>query len=45
MDANDGKVSGFCIGRWGARGAMQISVLRTLFEAGYQPNLLVGTSI
>lgn len=33
------------LGGGGARGAMQIGALRALFEAGYQPDLLVGTSI
>ena len=29
----------------GARGAMQVGALRALLEAGYQPDLLVETSI
>ncbi len=33
------------LGGGGARGAMQIGALRALFEAGYKPDLLVGTSI
>lgn len=35
----------FVLGGGGARGAMQIGALRALFEAGYKPDLLVGTSI
>lgn len=33
------------LGGGGARGAMQVGALRALFEAGYKPDLLVGTSI
>ncbi|MRR33005.1 hypothetical protein EG834_22335 [bacterium] len=33
------------LGGGGARGALQVGALRALFEAGYQPELLVGTSI
>lgn len=33
------------LGGGGARGALQVGALRALFEAGYQPDLLVGTSI
>ena len=32
------------LGGGGARGALQVGALRALFEAGYQPDLLVGTS-
>jgi NTE family protein len=35
----------FVLGGGGARGAMQVGALRALFEAGYHPDLLVGTSI
>ena len=35
----------FALGGGGARGAMQVGALRALFEAGYKPGLLVGTSI
>jgi len=35
----------FVLGGGGARGAMQVGALRALFEAGYEPDLLVGTSI
>ena len=35
----------FVLGGGGARGALQVGALRALFEAGYQPDLLVGTSI
>jgi NTE family protein len=35
----------FVLGGGGARGALQIGALRALFEAGYKPDLLVGTSI
>lgn len=35
----------FVLGGGGARGAMQIGALRALIEAGYKPDLLVGTSI
>lgn len=33
------------LGGGGARGALQVGALRALFEGGYQPDLLVGTSI
>ena len=39
------KCLAFVLGGGGARGAMQIGALRALFEAGYKPDLLVGTSI
>jgi NTE family protein len=39
------KCLAFVFGGGGARGAMQIGALRALFEAGYRPDLLVGTSI
>ena len=35
----------FVLGGGGARGAMQVGALRALFEAGMQPDLLVGSSI
>ncbi len=35
----------FVLGGGGARGALQLGALRALFEAGIQPDLLVGTSI
>jgi NTE family protein len=35
----------FVLGGGGARGALQVGAFRALFEAGYQPDLLVGTSI
>jgi NTE family protein len=35
----------FVLGGGGARGALQVGALRALFEAGLQPDLLVGTSI
>jgi NTE family protein len=35
----------FVLGGGGARGAMQVGAIRALLEAGYQPDLLVGTSI
>ncbi|MCE5207107.1 MAG: patatin-like phospholipase family protein [Chloroflexi bacterium] len=35
----------FVLGGGGARGALQVGALRALLEAGYQPDLLVGTSI
>lgn len=35
----------FVLGGGGARGAMQVGALRALHEAGYRPDLLVGTSI
>jgi len=38
-------MSGICIGGGGARGAMQVGALRALIEAGFRPDLLVGTSI
>lgn len=34
----------FVLGGGGARGALQVGALRALIEAGYQPDLLVGTS-
>ncbi len=40
-----GKCLAFVLGGGGARGAMQIGALRALFEAGYRPDLLLGTSI
>jgi NTE family protein len=39
------KVRAFVLGGGGARGALQVGALRALFEAGYKPDLLVGTSI
>jgi NTE family protein len=33
------------LGGGGARGALQVGALRALFESGYTPDLLVGTSI
>src|SRR5512136_436224 len=39
------KCLAFVLGGGGARGAMQVGTLRALFEAGYKPDLLVGTSI
>lgn len=39
------KCLAFVLGGGGARGAMQLGALRALFEAGYKPDLLVGTSI
>jgi NTE family protein len=33
------------LGGGGARGALQVGALRALFEAGFKPDLLVGTSI
>jgi NTE family protein len=35
----------FVLGGGGARGALQVGAFRALFEAGYLPDLLVGTSI
>ncbi len=35
----------FVLGGGGARGAMELGALRALFEAGFKPDLLVGTSI
>lgn len=35
----------FVLGGGGSRGAMQAGALRALFEAGYQPDLVTGTSI
>lgn len=39
------KCLAFVLGGGGARGAMQVGALRALIEAGYKPDLLVGTSI
>ncbi|PKN97520.1 MAG: hypothetical protein CVU42_15885 [Chloroflexi bacterium HGW-Chloroflexi-4] len=39
------KCLAFVLGGGGARGALQVGALRALFEAGYHPDLLVGTSI
>jgi NTE family protein len=39
------KCLAFVLGGGGARGAMQIGALRALLEAGFKPDLLVGTSI
>jgi NTE family protein len=35
----------FVLGGGGARGALQVGALQALLEAGYQPDLLVGTSV
>jgi len=35
----------FVLGGGGARGALQVGALRALYEAGYRPDVLVGTSI
>ena len=35
----------FVLGGGGARGAMQVGALRALLEAGFYPDILVGTSI
>jgi len=35
----------FVLGGGGSRGAMQVGALRALFEAGYYPDLVTGTSI
>ena len=35
----------FVLGGGGARGALQVGALRARLEAGYQPDLLVGTSV
>ncbi len=35
----------FVLGGGGARGALQLGAVRALFEAGIQPDMLVGTSI
>jgi NTE family protein len=35
----------FVLGGGGARGALQVGAIKALLEAGYQPDLLVGTSI
>lgn len=39
------KCLAFVLGGGGARGALQVGALRALLEAGYKPDLLVGTSI
>ena len=39
------KCLAFVLGGGGSRGALQVGALRALFEAGFQPDLLVGTSI
>jgi NTE family protein len=39
------KTLAFVLGGGGARGALQVGALKALLEAGYQPDLLVGTSI
>jgi len=39
------KCLAFVLGGGGALGALQVGALRALFESGYQPDLLVGTSI
>jgi NTE family protein len=39
------KTMAFGLGDGGARAALQVGALKALFEAGYQPDLLVGTSI
>ena len=35
----------FVLGGGGVRGAVEIGMVRALFEAGIQPDLVVGTSI
>jgi len=35
----------FALGGGGARGALQAGALRALFDAGIQPDIIVGTSI
>jgi len=35
----------FVLGGGGARGALQVGALRALLQAGYQPDLLAGTSV
>jgi NTE family protein len=35
----------FVLGGGGSRGALQVGALRALLEAGYRPDLWVGTSI
>lgn len=39
------KCLAFVQGGGGARGALQLSALRALFEAGFKPDLIVGSSI
>ena len=39
------KCLAFVLGGGGARGALEVGALRALLEAGFQPDLLVGTSI
>jgi NTE family protein len=39
------KCLAFVLGGGGSRGALEVGALRALLEAGYQPDLLVGTSI
>jgi NTE family protein len=39
------KCLAFVLGGGGSRGAMQVGALRALIEAGFKPDLLVGTSI
>lgn len=39
------KCLAFALGGGGARGALQVGAIRALFESGFQPDLLVGTSI
>ncbi len=41
---NNGKLA-FVLSGGGSRGALQVGALRALFEAGYQPELISGTSI
>src|SRR5512139_235848 len=38
------KCLAFVLGGGGARGALQVGALRALYEAGYRPDLMVGTS-
>jgi NTE family protein len=39
------KCMAFVLGGGGARGAFQVGALKALLEAGYQPDLMVGTSV
>src|SRR5512133_3326197 len=45
MNNGSNKKLAFVLGGGGSRGAMQVGALRALLEAGYQPDLVTGTSI
>ena len=45
MERTMNKCTAFVFGGGGSRGALQVGAMRALLEAGFVPDLLVGTSI